>query len=397
MARAKKQSSGYKIRVTDGRYTGEEPIWDGWEKWSVEKFSSERSRAFNFYNYYLDAGESKHGVVEWMEQNSYSKDDIAFLKATPDYLPGPTTGTLCISMMRGMPPTHPLLDYPSDRKFVEENIAKTIALGRAERRQNCAEEGVSAKKEDTVSPMILLAAKATRTVILDLDVLLDEWIRTKDQKVRRIDLYEIMKNHALSALVCPQVERWLSKILDGLVAARDKTDPDYVEGYKYLSPSEIRDRINALEDMLKDLNRYAMAAKATRAPRKKRTKSADKQIAKLQFRKEDADYKIASINPTRIVGAYRLLAFNTKKRVMLDFYAQNAEGFTIKGTSLKNVDETTSRCTRLRKPQEFLEIALNNTSRQIDKAWSNLTTKENKPKARINGDVVLLRVFERKD
>lgn len=396
MARAKKQSSGYKIRVTDSRYTGEEPVWDGWEKWTSEKFHKERSRAFNFYNYYLEAKDSKHGVVEWMEKNGYSKIDIAAVKSAPDYIPGPTTGTLCICMLRGMPEKHPELDYRSDKEFVTEQLTLAISTSKtlAKDQRVATEQFI---KAETISPMLLLAAKAQRTVILDLDVLLDDWIRTRDQKVRRIDLYETMKGHDLSALACPQVERWLTKLLDGYVAARDKTDPDYVEGYGYLSASEIRDRIDALEDMLKDLNRYALAAKATRAPRKKRAKPADKQITKLQFRKEDAEYKIASINPTRIVGAYRLLAFNTKKRVLLDFYAQNAEGFAIKGTSLKNVDELTSRCTRLRKPEEFLEIVLNNTSRQIDKAWSNLTTKENKPKARINGDVVLLRVFERKD
>jgi len=396
MTRAKKQSSGYKVRVTDGRYTGEEPVWDGWEKWPVEKFDKERSRAFNFYNYYLDAGQSKHAVLEWMEKNGYSKIDIAAVKAAPDYLPGPTTGTLCISMLRGMPAKHPELDYRSDADFAAERIAETIRTGRT-LNPNQGEAVEQFMKTDPVSPMILLAAKTQRTVILDLDVLLDEWIKTRDKKVRRIDLYETMKGHALSALAAPTVERWLTNLLNGFVAARDKTDPDYVEGYSYLSASELRDRIDALEDMLKDLNRYALAAKATRAPRKKRVKSADKQITKLQFRKEDADYKIASINPTRIVGAYRLLAFNTKKRVLLDFYAQNAEGFAIKGTSLKNVDELTSRCTRLRKPQEFLEIVLNNTSKQIEKAWGNLTTKENKPKPRINSDVVLLRVFERKD
>jgi hypothetical protein len=329
-----------------------------------------------------------------MEKNAYSKADISAVKAAPDYLPGATAGTLCISMLRGMPEKHPELDYPSDREFVAAKIAEAIKAGRGVKEETTA---VESSKGETVSPMVLLAAKTQRTVLMDLDALLDDWIRTRDQKVRRIDLYETMSGHALSSLACPQVERWLTALLDGMIAARDKTNPDYVEGYSYLSAPELRDRIAAVEQMLQDLNRYAHAAKATRAPRKKRAKSADKQIAKLQFRKEDADYKIASINPMRVVGAYRLLAFNTKKRVMLDFYAQNAEGFSIKGTSLKNVDETTSRCTRLRKPQEFLEIVLNNTSRQIDKAWSNLTTKENKPKARINGDVVLLRVFERKD
>ena len=396
MARkAKVPNTSYKIRAIDTRYTGDEPVWDGWERWDLEKFKKEYSRAFNFYNYYLDAVQTKGAVFEWMERNGYSKDDIAAVKAAPDYLPGITAGTLCICMNRGMPSIHPELhgEQQPAALFVNDQLVKAIAEGRrAKQPETAAIEATPA-----VSPMVLLKAKAQRTVIMDLDVLLDDWMRTNGQKVRRIDLYETMNGHDLSALACPLVERWLTRQRDEMVAARDKTDPDLVEGYRYLTGPELRDRIDATEQMLTDLSRYCHAAKATRAPRKKRAKSADKQITKLKFRKEDTEYKIASINPTRVVGAYRLLAFNTKKRMLLDYVAQSAEGFSIKGTSLKNVDETNSRCTRLRKPNEFLEVVLNNTAKQIEKAWEKLTTKEGKPKVRINEDVVLLRVFDKKD
>jgi len=396
MARkAKVPNTSYKIRAIDTRYTGDEPVWDGWERWDLEKFKKEYSRAFNFYNYYLDAVQTKGAVFEWMERNGYSKDDIAAVKAAPDYLPGITAGTLCICMNRGMPSIHPELhgEQQPAALFVNDQLVKAIAEGRRANRPETAAIEVA----PAVSPMVLLKAKAMRTVIMDLDVLLDDWMRTKGQKVRRIDLYETMNGHDLSALACPLVERWLTRQRDEMVAARDKTDPDLVEGYRYLTGPELRDRIDATEQMLTDLSRYCHAAKATRAPRKKRAKSADKQITKLKFRKEDTEYKIASINPTRVVGAYRLLAFNTKKRMLLDYVAQSAEGFSIKGTSLKNVDETNSRCTRLRKPNEFLEVVLNNTAKQIEKAWEKLTTKEGKPKVRINEDVVLLRVFDKKD
>ena len=397
MARkAKVPNTSYKIRATDVRYTGDEPEWDGWASWDLEKFKKERSRAFNFYNYYLDAVQTKNAVCEWMEQNGYSADATAAVKAAPDYLPGITAGTLCICMNRGMPTVHPDLSATQipDNLFVRDALVNAIAAGKNAQKQQSIPQAESAP---AVSPMVLLQAKAQRTVIVDLDVLLDDWIKTKGAKVHRIDLYETMNRHDLSALACPMVERWLTRLLDEMLAARDKTDPDCVEGYRLLTGPELRDRIAATEQMLADLGRYSHAAKATRVPRKKRVKPADKQITKLKYLKEDTDFKIASINPTRVVGAYRLLAFNTKKRVLLDYVAQSAEGFSIKGSSLKNVDETNSRCTRLRKPNEFLEIVLNNTAKQIEKAWGKLTTKESKPKVRINEDVVLLRIFDKKD
>ncbi|MFN9906972.1 MAG: hypothetical protein ACK56F_12775, partial [bacterium] len=56
-----------------------------------------------------------------------------------------------------------------------------------------------------------------------------------------------------------------------------------------------------------------------------------------------------------------------------------------------------TRSIRLRKPDEFLPIVLGSTAKQINKAWEKLTTKESKPNARIGSEVVLLRVFERRD
>lgn len=379
------------VHATDERYTGTEPIWDGWETWSTEKFDKERSRAFNFYNYYLTAKDSKPKVLEWMEANGYSKQDVSAVRRAPDYLPGMTAGTLCTCMLRGMPEKHPQMEYTSDKQFVQELLSKTIA----DYRQVADPEQVQSK-EPSVSPMVFLKNKVTRTIGMDLDVMLDSWM-TNLNKAQPIDIYAAMQKHGLPAASCPDVMKWLARHRDEMAVALEGTDSYLVESYSYLTKAQLRDRVEALDKMLGDLDRFRHAAKATRAPREKKPVAATKQIASLKYCKESSEFKIASINPVRIVGAYRLLAFNVKYRILLDYVAQNEKGLSIKGTTLQNVDELSTRAIRLRKPDEFLEIVLNNTPRQIEKAWSNLTTKESKPNARINGEVVLLRVFERKD
>lgn len=395
MARKKKAAgAAHKtIRAVDCRYTGFEPQWDGWEEWTLEKFLSERNRAFNFYNYYISAEEGKPGVIEWMERNGYKEDEIAAVKAAPYYLPGITTTTLCVSMNRGMPAKHPKGTYRSDEEFVRERIADAIKNGAAAAK---VAEQIEAVPDESkgVSPMVLLQQKTQRTVILDLDIMLDSWITQKEGKVKHLDLYKVMQGHGLSSLACPAVERWLTKLQSEIKIALDKTDEYITESYKLYTRPQLQDRFDALTKMLDDVNRYAHAAKATRAPRVKKPKAADKQIAKLKYCKQDNTFKIASVNPLRVVGAHRLLAFNTKKRVLLDFVAESAAGFAVKGTSLKNVDETNSKCIRLRKPEEFLPIVLNSTTKQIEKAWNQLTTKEGKPRSRINEEIVLLRVFD---
>ena len=47
------------------------------------------------------------------------------------------------------------------------------------------------------------------------------------------------------------------------------------------------------------------------------------------------------------------------------------------------------------KPEDFIKIAQSKTPRQINTAWSKLTTKESKPNGRINTDCILLRILDK--
>jgi hypothetical protein len=85
--------------------------------------------------------------------------------------------------------------------------------------------------------------------------------------------------------------------------------------------------------MLNDCDRIRSAAKATRATRVKQPKSADKQIARVQYKKEDTEYKLVSIPPIKVVGGTRLFTFNTKTRVISEYITQDTKGFEISGTT----------------------------------------------------------------
>ena len=390
-----------KIKAVDARYTGEEPIWDGWESWSHEKYWKEYTRSFNFYNYYCSAKDTKPAVIEWMQTHDYSKEEILAIKNAPDYSPGMTTGTLCTCMNRGMPPLHPgIQSYVdsvnpshgpvlSSEVFVREYIAAAIATSR---RLNYGSDLSSTNTVAGISPMVRLQKKCLSTMIMDLDVLMDEWCDAGDV-VRVIPIFSAMKSHDLPAAACSQVESYLSKILIEMSAALLGEDLYLVENYSYLTKKQLAARVDALTSMINDLSKFKNSAKAARAPREKKPTSAAKQIAKIQYMKHSEEFKITSINPVRIVGAQRLLAFNTKTRMLFDYKSDVAAGLAIKGTTLQYSDKAACRCIRLRKPEEFLQIALNSTANQFEKAWSKLTTKESKPNGRINSDTVLLRVI----
>ncbi len=244
----------------------------------------------------------------------------------------------------------------------------------------------------SLSPMQRLQKKISNTIMQDLLDLEDKWI---DGEKAELDIYQEFKRHGLTgaavASVRQVIEGWLLDYED----AYHKRCDDAVEGYAHLKRPELNRRIKACQDMLADCDRIRSAAKATRATRVKQPKAADKQVAKVQYKKEDTEFKLVSIPPIKIVGGTRLYTFNTKTRALTEYITQDVKGFEISGTSIKNIDKVNSRTVKLRKPDAFLPIVLGKTPNQIDKEWKTLTTKTSIPNGRLGSDTILLRVLDK--
>lgn len=244
----------------------------------------------------------------------------------------------------------------------------------------------------TLSPMQRLQKKIRNTIMQDLLDLEDAWM---DGEKAEIDIYQEFKRHGLPASAAKPVreviEGWLVDYEDAYL----KRCEDAVEGYAHLKRPELNRRIKVCQDMLADCDRIRSAAKATRATRIKQPKAADKQVAKVQYKKEDTEFKLVSIPPIKIVGGTRLYTFNTKTRALTEYITQDVKGFEISGTSIKNIDKVNSRTVKLRKPDAFLPIVLGKTPTQIDKEWKTLTTKTSIPNGRLGSDTILLRVLDK--
>jgi len=244
----------------------------------------------------------------------------------------------------------------------------------------------------SLSPMQRLQNKVSATIMQDLLNLEDQWI---EGEKTTIDLYQEFKRHGLPASaagpVREVVEGWLLDYED----AYHKRCPDAVEGYSHLKRPEINRRIKACQVMLSDLDKLKSAAKAVRKTRVKGPRAADKQVARVQYKVEDNDFKLVSIPPIQIVGRARLYTFNTKSRVLTEYVTTVANGFEVSGTSIKNFDQVSSRAVKLRKPDDFIPLILNKTPLQIDKEWKQLTTKSSVPNGRLNKDTILLRALDK--
>ena len=281
-------------------------------------------------------------------------------------------------------------DGNTAKEFLNNLFDKMIPL--IEKGKVIYEEKQKANNIVSISPAVKLMRKINNTIMQELLDLEDKWIDGDDAT---INIYDRFKYHGLTntaiSHVKPMIEGWLLDYEDAYYKRCDQA----VEGYSHLKRSALNHRIKVCKAMLEDLERIRSATKATRNVKVKRPKSVDKQVAKVQYKKEDNDFKIVSINPIQIPTKSRLYAFNTKSKMVIEYITESVNGFEISGSTIKNFSKGLSRTICLRKPLDFLPIVLQKTPKQIDAAWQTLKTKTKVPNGRINKDTILLRVLDK--
>ncbi len=169
-------------------------------------------------------------------------------------------------------------------------------------------------------------------------------------------------------------------------------DADLKEGYSNFTKTQLKKLIAYCDQVIVDGMKLAGEAVKSRKPRKRKTKSAEQLIAKLNYAKDFAELKLVSVDPKTIIGASTLWVYNTKTRKLGVYHALDVSGLNIKGSTIQNFAESKSVSKTLRKPavtvNEVLKagkVALRNILTDIRAAETALT-------GRINADTILLKV-----
>ena len=378
----------------DSKYTGEECMWEGAEEWPIEQFRREYLRMLGLYNYYLGSKELKADVVRWMkEKGAYSKEDIRYIDRAPDWCISQTCGKLCRAINIGMPHQRVVeLKETNPVEYIRSEISKAlndVQFATAEDEPAPTEE---ARIKQDLSVQDRVRMKTMGTIVADFDFMLDEWVKGADE-VKSVNVVERLAHHNIPGMGVKYAQEWIEKQLADLNGALNKECEELTQGYAYLSKKGLKNRINALEAMLADCVKFTHGKKATRKPRVKKPKAAEKQVSRLKYMQASADFGIKSISPMTIPAAQRLLVFNTKYRVLFVYEASSSAGIEVKGASLKNINDKMSYSLKLRKPNDILPDIISKTPKQIDKLLLDVKGKRGKANGRINEQCVLLRAF----
>ena len=180
----------------------------------------------------------------------------------------------------------------------------------------------------------------------------------------------------------------------------DSDDRQLLEAYEDVSDETIKKGIQAYDNIFEACDYMISIANANRKPRKKKEKSPEQLVAKMQYKKEDTKLELKSIDPAEIIYAEELWVYNTKTRKLGHYVARTLDprglnrpgtGLMIQGTSVKGFDEEKSIQKTLRKPEQQLKEFANSGPKKVLEFYDAIKTMGIKLNGRINTEVLLLR------
>jgi len=325
-------------------------------------------------------------IVKEYVRTAYSKADAKAIFALPEYHFTMYSHVAAACHWKKLGLEFPD-NYPAEEGIFNTYFPELLQKGRAVLAAKVEEESETTAVVRK-SPAQLMAEKVNNTILSEIDELEDSWILGEKTD---FDIYNRFNALGLKAAAVNQVKKEVESRLLELTDAYDKKCDQAVEAFSHLTRRETKRRIKVWEQALTDLDKFKVANKAVRKPRKAKTVDVSKQVARLKYKKKDDTLKIASVDPVTIIGSQRLLAVNAKYKTITEYFAQGPKGFEISGTTLKGFDPETSRTKTMRSPDEFLKN-ISKTQKQFDKLYNSLTTKEKVPNGRINDETVLVRV-----
>lgn len=356
---------------------------------SIKDRESEYRRGCHWFYYFENKKKASEVVLAYCKNVlKFNKNQIANIKKIPDHRWRMGTYQAIIMMNNGWE------GYPLDEARLSEINNKLF---------KCEKDGSLIAKEEEKDdnkpkPVVIpiqerMRRKVMETIYGDFDeMVVDKWMDDEFDNIK-FPTYSLLQTYKIKGAGVNIFKERIQFEYDLVSDAYNKTCEQAVEAYSHIKKGNLRKMMNVMDKIFDDIDRLKANTKVTRVPKAKKPKASDRQIEKLNYKVDDTDAKLVSINPIMIPGKNKLFVYNTKNKVLHVYENDSTAGFEVKGSTVYNWNDTSSMCTTLRKPDDVLPQILTKTEKQIEKVLSSLTTKKKKPTGRINKDCILLRVL----
>ena len=386
-----------KYRLLVDKYNGHEPAWKLSLFADEQDIKAQQLKILNWYNQACDIPQAKKWLYEYLKNQGEEKEVLDGFSCVPDlfFQTHRNAGWIARLNLLGS------VDLPKNfcnRLSETVDAIREVAPQYAKKSVDRIRRMLAGKKSHTVIEIEKQKLNdAMATIDVGIDAFADAGYKGDTFSETWFSEQNINREQA------ERIVQFYTKQYKELKLAVDKKDEQLVEAYSFLTTKELKQLVLYIKSIVDAAHAWSINSKSSKVvsvkpkqPRKlrrRKVKSPAEQTKKLNYQAHAPEFLLSSISPLQIVGAEQLWVFNTKYRSLGVYYAADASGFTVKGSTICGFNESISIEKRLRKPGEPLKNVLDGGKVALRRILSDIKTKEKKLTGRINKDVILMRVL----
>jgi hypothetical protein len=376
----------------DSKYYGTEPEFK--EQPTVEGRTSALSSGLRWYSRFFGRKDAKELLIQYTEFKG-NPEQGKLLRKVEDSEIAMSLCWLARMNMRGL-----VLTDEEQTKVNNElaRLTETYTNPQLAKVSMTSVAKEEVKETPTNRPNVqeIMREKASE-VAGELEGIFDEYIKDGAKASHSFKIIdEVKKKNILSQHISIISDVWKKKLAEFSLVLEGK-DSDLVQGYAFLTKTQVKNIVKFIEQVLSELNSYISVKKTTRAPRARKPVSVEKQVSKLKylrsFKDEALKLDLTSIHPTKLHGASEAWVYDTAKRKLHHYVADEySKTFTVKGNTILGFDTRNSEMKTLRKPTEQLKEIMGSKP-AARKYFKDIKSVSTVPNGRFNDNLIILKAF----
>jgi hypothetical protein len=226
----------------------------------------------------------------------------------------------------------------------------------------------------------------------DIDVYMDKIVR--DPKGKLTEKFDVSSKMQIAGFKAGQARHLSSFYTDELAELKEALegkDEQLKEGYRQFKKPQLERMVAFLESVVNAASMTEKVSKTQRKARKKKTPTVEKVVSKIKYLPKFEEFGLVSEPPESIVGATEVWVYNTKKRKLGKYVAEEHATLSCKGSKLVFFNPDKSVQKALRKPKDQLKEFSNAGKVQLRKFLENIRGVDTKLNGKLGPDVIILR------
>jgi len=377
----------------DSKYYGTEPEFK--EQPTVEGRNSALTNGLRWYSRFFGRKDAKELLIQYTEFKG-NPEQGKLLRKVEDSEIAMSLCWLARMNMRGLVLTDEEQTKVNNELFRLTETFTNPQLAKVSMTSVAKTDEKEVKETNRPNVQEIMREKASE-VAGELEGIFDEYIKDGAKASHSFKIIdEVKKKNILSQHVYIISDVWKKKLAEFSLVLEGK-DGDLAQGYAFLTKTQIKNIIKFIEQVLSELNSYISVKKTTRAPRARKPVSVEKQVSKLKylrsFKDEALKLDLTSVHPTKLHGASECWAYDTAKRKLHHYVADEySKTFTVKGNTLLGFDTRNSEMKTLRKPTEQLKEIMGSKP-AARKYFKDIKAVSTVPNGRFNENLIILKAF----